>query len=869
MTNRGEFDGGLEEGLRNVYNGEYGVDYSNFFLGMVMDDADDLRMGRVWVYIPGLSARRSDEEGTKPLHGGTPPDRTTGIRERNLRFQQYRAGWIECYPLFPFFGSDDYRVQDGPAGRNGLDGDPQSYGMPLQPRNGDMVGVLFAFGDAARAFWIGCMPKALSNQMVPGVPGAEPSKISDTAGADLKSKVDPVNARIPALEKKHRPDAKDKEGTPKPVSPRYQNVYPASEFANNLLEAGLMNDKERGAGLSGFRRESPSYVIGFKSAGWTYSSEKKNVNSATGKLFDGTEIGARQVGSNPGGDPSRDYTKVETVGHQFVMDDHPEYQSVRLRSSAGSQILFNDSADRGNNPYIFINTPKGNVWIEMRDDGGINIFASDSISIHAEKDLNLKVDGNMNLEVDGNLHANVGGNMDWRVKGKTQMEFGNPEDPSNPGTVDMLMSDGSYDLKVSGIAALQAFGGFDITSGAHIRMGSSTDFTLNTADTLYIDALKNVESHSLLGTKITGELSVDIRSIGPMRASSDISLLLNGGLVLAADAAIVNLNSGGVPKASRAIPYILGIPTPAFQIDEITPAGGKPKPGSTAPVLKKVYPRPTQEQIYKADPPSKDLTALVPIIPQHLPWPDLVDDSSGFGGWVEPVIDPTTVARKGATRATAFRPMNVKGMIGGERGVWQGIPYQTQSPSEKPNYTKIREFEPGELTRACDYTTSDEMKAFIKQKEGLRVFSYSDAGKAWAIGYGHNIKVGDVINGVKVGKAEIQELDRTQGKSLGGQPLIISPEEADELFDKDLAKFEKGVCNGVTTEITQGQYDAMVSFSYNVGVGAFSKSTMLRKLNEGNVDEVPNQWMRWVNVNGQPNSGLRARRDEELRFFTA
>jgi len=62
----------------------------------------------------------------------------------------------------------------------------------------------------------------------------------------------------------------------------------------------------------------------------------------------------------------------------------------------------------------------------------------------------------------------------------------------------------------------------------------------------------------------------------------------------------------------------------------------------------------------------------------------------------------------------------------------------------------------------------------------------------------------------------------------------------------------------------------MTSLSYNIGVGAYSSSTMLRKLNEGSVDQVPHQWMRWINSGGRPNNGLRTRRAEELQqFFNA
>jgi lysozyme len=85
-----------------------------------------------------------------------------------------------------------------------------------------------------------------------------------------------------------------------------------------------------------------------------------------------------------------------------------------------------------------------------------------------------------------------------------------------------------------------------------------------------------------------------------------------------------------------------------------------------------------------------------------------------------------------------------------------------------------------------------------------------------------------------------------------------------------LEKFEKGVRDNVTVDITQGQFDAMVSLSYNIGVTAFSNSTLLRKLNEGNTQEVPENWMRFNRANGKFNNGLNTRRRQELeQFFSA
>ncbi len=837
---------GIDDGLQRYFQEGAPNGDSNFYIGLVMDDADDQRNGRLWVYIPGVSARRHDaESGAKPTYGGTPRDRETGTRRIDRESQEFRTGWIECYPIFPFFGSDDYRVRDGDKGRNAYVGDMASYGMCYQPRNGDLVGVLFAHGDVGRAFWIGCMPKSTVNFMVPGMAGSDVGTVNAEAGADIINKTDPENARIPTLEKKHTPDNRDQENQQTPKVPRYQNVYPATEFANNLLEAGLICDNERGAGLSSFRRESPSYVTGIKSQGWQYDSEKKNVNSATGDQFDQ-------------GGGTRDYPNVHTYGHQLVFDDHPEYQAVRLRSSAGSQILFNDSADRGNTPYIWINTPKGNVWIEIRDDGGLNIFAADSVSIHAEKNLNLTVDEDLNLQVGKNLNVNVDGKLDLRVNG---------EEPSAIEFKDQLFisNDASVDWKISGKMEVWTGGGLDIISAKTIAIGSGENFSISSNLDLQLKARTDIDLLATINMRAESMVNMDIKSGVIMRQSSGTEFMVKAGGNYAEQASKIFMNSGGVQEADSAKEATT--PDSAIKIPEQK--------------KKNVFSRPTQDQIYKCTKPDTDLQTIVPVVPQHLPWPNIVEDDSGFSGWVE--VASEEQSRRGATSFEATAPTPMRGYVYGIAGVHRGLPYQTTSASEAPQYEFTDTLPDGELNPASVYRASDEIKAFIQRKERFVPIAYRDAGKAWAVGYGHNIVVGDVINGIQITQADITELDRSSGKQLRGGPFSITQEEAIRLFEKDLVRFEDAVRNNCTTEITQGQFDGMVSFTYNVGPDAYARSTMLKRVNEGQFQEVGNEFMKWVNatvVKTDPATGrkfavkevipgLVTRRKEEYGFFVA
>lgn len=119
--------------------------------------------------------------------------------------------------------------------------------------------------------------------------------------------------------------------------------------------------------------------------------------------------------------------------------------------------------------------------------------------------------------------------------------------------------------------------------------------------------------------------------------------------------------------------------------------------------------------------------------------------------------------------------------------------------------------------------------------------------------------------------------ERRQGKATIGWGHVIQPwesfnepmtqAEADALFLKDLSRFERAVRNGVKVPITQNQYDALVSLAFNIGESGFLNSTLLKKLNAGDIDEAANQFMRWVYQNGKVLNGLVNRRYADMNLF--
>lgn len=135
----------------------------------------------------------------------------------------------------------------------------------------------------------------------------------------------------------------------------------------------------------------------------------------------------------------------------------------------------------------------------------------------------------------------------------------------------------------------------------------------------------------------------------------------------------------------------------------------------------------------------------------------------------------------------------------------------------------------------------------IAEFEGFVGHGYNDAAGHCTIGYGHLLHYGPCSR---------SELART-----------ISRSAARDLLDRDVDRFERAVNRLVTRSITQGQFDALVSFAYNVGEGALAGSTLLRKLNAGDFDGAAAEFDRWTRAGGQVLAGLVRRRNAEEALF--
>ena len=142
--------------------------------------------------------------------------------------------------------------------------------------------------------------------------------------------------------------------------------------------------------------------------------------------------------------------------------------------------------------------------------------------------------------------------------------------------------------------------------------------------------------------------------------------------------------------------------------------------------------------------------------------------------------------------------------------------------------------------------TSHRGLALIKQFEGLRLDAYICPAGHWTIGYGHT--------------------------AMAGPPPVnrgdsITTAQAEAMLIRDMKQYEDAVSSAVKVPLNQGQFDALASLCYNIGIGAFRRSTLVRRLNAGAYADVPAQLMRWTRGGGKELPGLVRRRRAEAALW--
>ena len=338
-------------------------------IGIVKNNVDQIRTGRIQVYIQDLN--------------GNDPDNA--------------KNWITVRFLSPFYGRS--YPTSSTTGYGNYASNPVSYGeWHSPPEIGTKVVCIFVNGDMNYGYYIGCIPEPEALTMVPAIGAVESGVVLNSGEA--KNLAGATQLPVTNLNTNNTSQAESDDflNMPKPVH---------SYVASTLAQQGLIRDNIRGPITTNAQRETPSRV------GWGVSTPGRPIYE--GGYDDKTIVDAKTASS----------TKIVSrrAGHTFVMDDGDilgKDQLIRLRTSLGHQILMSDDGQ-----CLFIIHANGQSWVELGKEGTIDMFATNSVNIRTQGDLNLHADRNINIHAEKDLNIRADNittqsvtDMSTRVGGK-------------------------------------------------------------------------------------------------------------------------------------------------------------------------------------------------------------------------------------------------------------------------------------------------------------------------------------------------------------------------------------------------------------------------------------------------------------------
>jgi hypothetical protein len=393
------------------------------YIGIVKNNLDPTRSGRLQVWIPDL--------------GGVEDD------QLNWRTVSYSS---------PYMG---YTTNTNTADTaDAFESVSHSYGMWMVPPDlGVHVIVLFIAGDPLRGYWISCVNPNLSHHMIPALAGS-PNAIG---GKGAPAPVVEFNENV----------------TQNITNPAFYNLSkPIHKIQAAILKVqGLDQDPVRGAISSSSQRETPSHVFGISTPGRALNDPADDLNYIT-KLNSDTL-------------PSEYYkVKSRKGGHTFVMDDGAtlgQDQLMRLRTAKGHQILMHDSSNT-----LYIAHADGTSWIELTSDGRINAYSQGAFSVRSESEINLHSDTNININAGNNINLKAGNKIATEsarttiLAGSLGVETGNDTE-FKVGSRFNVETSASMSLKVGSTYALEAQTILN-NSGGTVGVGQIKGFVIANTD---------------------------------------------------------------------------------------------------------------------------------------------------------------------------------------------------------------------------------------------------------------------------------------------------------------------------------------------------------------------------------------------------
>jgi uncharacterized protein (DUF2345 family) len=318
------------------------------FSGVVMNNVDPTRSGRLQVYIEAFSDGDMSDS----------------------------SRWVTVSYLSPFFGSTPPPAASGSNSDVGkYPGNQCSYGMWFTPPDlGITVMCFFVNGDRRLGYYVGVIPDSGQGHMVPAIGATDQYKITNANQEAYMGSAE----RLPVTELNIN-NIKDFN------DPQFYNkTKPVQSYvAGAMFQQGLIKDPERGPIQSSSQRETPSAVFGVSTPGTAIYEGGLKPNDIRQKIQSGSVR------------PDEVRVIGRVGGHSLVMDDgdlEGNNALLRLRSSKGHQITLNDTGN-----FLYIIHANGQAWIELGQEGTLDVYATNSINLRTNGDINLHADRDINM----------------------------------------------------------------------------------------------------------------------------------------------------------------------------------------------------------------------------------------------------------------------------------------------------------------------------------------------------------------------------------------------------------------------------------------------------------------------------------------
>jgi hypothetical protein len=425
------------------------------FIGTVMNNVDSTRSGRLQVYIEQFAGPNKEDS--------------------NL--------WRTVSYCPPFYGSTP---RSGTATGAGTftPGNPQSYGMWFTPPDiGVQVLCVFVAGDPNQGYYIGCVPDQGITHMIPAIGAA-----SNYQNQNKTQKTYFTNApRMPVTEINNAPTNNKITENPKFFDqPKPVHSYVAAV----MFQQGLANDTIRGPIASSAQRESPSSCYGISTpgrpiyqGGLNEETIKKKLKSGAVKPQDATVIGRRG-------------------GHTFVMDDgdlEGADNLIRIRTAKGHQITMSDDGN-----CFYICHSNGQTWIELGQEGTVDVFSTNSVNVRTEGTINLHADKDINMYAGGKI--NMKSTNDTNIQSDAAIGIATKKDIT-------LFGMGKIGVKANGTLSLIGVGGGYLGGGPSLSLSGGT-IDLNGGPKIPVQPPKGLTTYTMPNTEFNNSVGWKVSANG-------------------------------------------------------------------------------------------------------------------------------------------------------------------------------------------------------------------------------------------------------------------------------------------------------------------------------------------------------------------